>query len=172
VHSHGRTVRAFISYAHECNIDGHRDRALQLAQSLRLRGVAAVIDQFIEHDPPTWPRWMRDEIRSATFVLCLASPSYRERAEGQGNPAVGRGARWEGAIITEDLYAGFPTAQSKFIAVVLDRCSPDDIPDILLPVGRSYYLWPRDDEDLYRRLTGQPRILPAPLGQIVQLPTQ
>lgn len=173
MHSQGRAARVFISYAHEYNIAGHRHRALELAQSLRIRGVEALIDQFVEHNPPlTWPRWMLDEIKSADFVLCLASPEYRKHAEGRGNPAVGRGARWEGAVITEELYQGFPTAQAKFIAVVLDRCSPNDIPDILLPLGRSHYLWPGDDEDLYRRLTGQPRVLPAPLGQIVQLPTQ
>jgi len=165
-------VRVFISYAHEYDIDGHRNRALQLAQSLRIRGVETLIDQFIEHEPPTWPRWMSDEIKIADFVLCLASPGYQERVEGRGNSAVGRGVRWEGVVITEELYHGIPTAHAKFIAVVLDKCSPDDIPDILLPLGRSYYLWPRDDEDLYRRLTGQPRVLPAQLGTIVQLPSE
>jgi hypothetical protein len=170
--SQGRTARVFVSYAHERKIDGHRDRALNLAQSLRLRGVEAFIDQFVEHDPPTWPRWMLNEIKVADYVLCLASPTYKERAEGRGDLDIGRGARWEGAVITEQLYGGFPTAQEKFIAVVLERCFPGDIPDLLLPVGRSYYLWPQDDEDLYRRLTGQPRILPAPLGEIVQLPTR
>jgi hypothetical protein len=173
MNSQGRAARVLISYAHEYDISGHRHRALELAQSLRIRGVEALIDQFVEHDPPpTWPRWMINEIKLADFVLCLASPGYRECVEGRGNPAVGRGVRWEGAVITEELYRRSPTAQDKFIAVVLDKCSVEDIPDILLPLGRSHYLWPRDDEDLYRRLTGQPRVLPAPLGQIVQLPTR
>jgi hypothetical protein len=161
--------RVFISYAHEYAVTGHGERALDLAQSLRLRGVEANIDQFIEHDPPTWPRWMIDEVRGADFVLCLASPAYRERTEGRGDPSVGRGARWEGAIITEELYSEFPATQSKFIAVVLEGCSPQNIPDILMPVGRSYYLWPGDDENLYRRLTRQPRVSPVPLGSIVLL---
>lgn len=52
----------------------HRERALELAQSLRLKGIEANIDQYIEHDPPTWPRWMLDEVRGADFVLCLVSP--------------------------------------------------------------------------------------------------
>ena len=159
----------FISYAHEPSFDGHRERALNLAQSLRLRGLEATIDQFVEHDPPTWPRWMTDEVRRADYVLCLASPTYKQRVEGAGDPLVGRGARWEGAIITEELYAGFPAAQSRFIAVLLDGCSPDDVPDVLMPVGRSYYRWPHDDEELYRRLTNQPRVVPVPLGPIVRL---
>lgn len=159
----------FISYAHEADIDGHRERALSLAQSLRLRGVEANIDQFIEHDPPTWPRWMMEQIKTSDYILCLASPSYKQRVESHGDAAIGRGARWEGAIITEELYAQFPAAQSRFIAVLLEGCTPADIPDVLLPVGRSYYTWPRDDEDLYRRLTNQPRVIPAPLGKIVRL---
>ncbi len=162
--------RVFLSYAHEPDIDRHRSNALRLAQSLRLRGVEARIDQYVEHDPPTWPRWMADEIRQADFVLCLASPLYKERVEQCGDARSGRGARWEGAIITEALYAGFPEAQSRFIAVLLDDCRPEHIPDVLMPIGRSYYNWPADDEDLYRRLTNQPRVVPAPLGQIVRLP--
>jgi TIR domain len=165
----GQPIRVFISYAHEPGLAGHRDRVLDVAQSFRLRGIEATIDQFVEHDPPVWPRWMTDQVRDADFVLCVASPSYKERVENRGDPATGRGARWEGAIITEELYSQFPNAYKKFIAVVLEGCSADDIPDVLLPLGRSYYVLPHDDEDLYRRLTGQPRVVPAPLGAIVQL---
>ena len=162
-----RNPKVFVSYAHEPVMAGHRDRALDLAQSLRLKGVEANIDQFVEHDPPTWPRWMIDDVRGADFVLCLASPLYKERAEGRGDPTQGRGARWEGAVITDELYSR--ANQAKFIAVVLDGCSPEDIPDILMPVGRTYYHWPEDEEMLYRRITGQPRVSPVPLGKIVRL---
>ena len=165
----GSRPKVFISYAHEVGIAGHRERALELAQSLRRRGLDASIDQFVEHNPPTWPRWMLDEVRGADFVLCLASLTYKERVEGQGDISVGRGARWEGAIITEELYSEFPASQSRFIAVVLNGCQPAHIPDILMPVGRTYYSWPDGDEDLYRRLTNQPRVIPATLGEIVQL---
>lgn len=164
-----RSPKVFVSYAHEPTMAGHRDRALDLAQSLRLKGVDANIDQFVEHDPPTWPRWMLDEVRGADFVLCLASPLYKERTEGRGDVTSGRGARWEGAIITEDLYSQFPSVQKKYVAVVLDGCSSDDIPDVLMPVGRTYYQWPQDEEILYRRLTGQPRVTPAPLGAVMKL---
>ena len=164
-----RNPKVFLSYAHEPQVIGHRERALELAQSLRLKGVDASIDQYVEHSPPTWPRWMLDEVRAADFVLCLASPSYKTRTEGRGNPSEGRGARWEGAIITEELYAQYPGSQAKFIAVVLHECAASDIPDVLMPVGRTYYHWPADEELLYRRLTGQPRVTPAPLGAIVQL---
>lgn len=164
-----RIPKVFVSYAHEPKLVGHRERALELAQSLRLKGVQAIIDQYHENDPPTWPRWMLDEVRGADFVLCLASPRYKERTEGRGDPADGRGARWEGAIITEELYSEFPGSQAKFVAVVLEGSSSKHIPDILMPTGRTWYRWPEDDDLLYRRLTGQPRVIPAPLGAIVQL---
>ena len=98
---------------------------------------------------------------------CIAL--YKERVEARGDATVGRGARWEGAVITHQLYEQFPSAQSRFIAMLLGGCSAQHIPDILLPVGRSFYEWPRDDEDLYRRLTRQPRVVPEPLGEIVRL---
>lgn len=169
----GKRIRVLVSYAHDPAVDGHRGRALGLAQSLRLRGVEAIIDQFLEHDPPNWPRWMMDEIKEADFVLCLASPAYKICFEQCGNAQVGRGARWEGIIITEQLYENIETNFSKFIAIVPEKCSCDDIPDVLLPIGRSYYQWPQDDGDLYRRLTGQPRVIPAPLADdIVPMPVE
>jgi TIR domain len=161
--------RVFVSYAHEPQMNGHRTRALELAQSLRLRGVDAMIDQFVEHEGPHWPQWTQRNIRDAGFVLCLASPSYKQRVEAAGDPQVGLGARWEGAVITELLYAQIGP---RCVAVVLEGCSPADIPDILLPIGHTYYQLPQDDEDLYRRLTNQPRALPAPLGEIVKLETR
>jgi hypothetical protein len=167
VHGSG-TIRVFVSYAHEV-VDGYRAKALDLTQSLRIRGIEAVIDQFVEHEPPFWPRWMLDQVRAADFVLCLTSPAYRERAEGRGEPSSGRGARWEGAIITEEIYSSLSGANRKFVPVVLDDFSPSDIPDILFPVGRSYYRWPDDDEMLYRRLTGQPVAVPAALGEVIVL---
>lgn len=71
--------------------------------------------------------------------------------------------------MTEELYSELSTHQSKFIAVVLDGCSRNDIPDVLMPIGRTFYYWPTDDEALYRRLTKQPRVVPAPLGDIILL---
>lgn len=159
-----------VSYAHDPDVAGHKERALELAQSLRIRGVDALIDQFLEHDPPNWPRWMTDQIKAADFVLCLASPAYKVRFEQRGDHQIGRGVRWEGMVVTEHIYDNIVDNQRKFIAVVPEKCSHHDIPDVLLPIGRSYYLWPQDDEDLYRRLTGQPRVLPEALGDIVMMP--
>lgn len=84
-------VRVFISYAHDPALPGHVDRALDLATTLRLRGLEAQIDRYVEHTGVFWPRWMADQVREADFVLCLASPLYKERVEQRGDDTRGRG---------------------------------------------------------------------------------
>ncbi len=110
---------------------------------------------------------MIQQIEESDFVLCIASACYRERVDGRGVPTVGRGARWEGLFITEELYTGAGNPETKFVAVVFDGDEPH-IPRVLRPLGSTYYYWPSDDEDLFRRLTRQPRVLPAPLGSLIR----
>lgn len=167
-------VRVFISYAHDSSVPGHKDRALQLAESLRRRGVLSYIDRWVEHEPIFWPRWMADQVREADYVLCLASPLYKERCDGVGTPTDGRGARWEGALITHAMYSNIDLAPSKYITVLLEGTSPDDIPEVLMPYGYTYYTWTEGsdgDEMLYRRITGQPLLKPPPLGPSVSYPS-
>lgn len=168
-----RPPRVFVSYAHDATVPGHRDRALQLAESLRKRGVMSFIDRWVEHEPINWPRWMADQVRDADFVLCLASPLYKQRCEQLGDPALGRGARWEGALITDAMYSNIVEAPAKFISVLLDGTKAEDIPDVLRPYGYTYYRWlegTKEDEMLYRRITGQPLLKPPPLGPVVIYP--
>lgn len=168
-----RPVRVFISYAHDTTVPGHRDHALELAESLRRRGVMSYIDLWFEHEPIHWPRWMADQLRNSDVVLCLASPLYKERCEQLGDPSIGRGARWEGALITSMMYADIVAAPAKYISVLLEGTTPEHIPDILMPYGYTYYKWAEgteDDELLYRRITGQPLLKPPPLGPVVVYP--
>jgi len=166
-----RSPRVFISYAHEAaTIPGHRERALELTQSLRARGIETEIDQFHENKPGfDWPRWMVDEVRAADFVLCIASPLYRDRVEARTPLIGGLGARWEGSFITHELYSRAASRESKFLAVLFDGSSVDEIPDVLQPIGRTHYRLPEDDDILYRTLTDQPRVTPAPLGPMIVL---
>lgn len=166
--SSSRPTSAFLSYAHDSSIPNHKEQALSLAESLRQRGVLSDIDQWHEHEPVFWPRWMANSIRAADYVLCLPSPLYKERFEQLGDPNQGRGARWEGALITNALYADIVAAPTKFITVLLDGVGADFIPDVLMPYGFTYYTWPAEDEALYRRITGQPLLMPPALGAIVR----
>lgn len=113
---------------------------------------------------------MADQVKNADVVLCLASPLYKERFEQLGAPGVGRGARWEGAVITEAMYTDIVAAPGKFISVLLEGTNPGDIPDVLMPNGYTFYRWEEstdEDEKLYRRITGQPLLTPPPLGPMV-----
>lgn len=163
----GDPIKVFISYAHDPALPGHQDRALELATSLRLRGIEANIDRYVENTPIHWPIWMAEQVKEAEFVLCLASPLYKERFEQKGDATKGRGARWEGLIITEEMYFNINAGPKKFISVLMDGASVEDIPDLLHPLGYTHYVYPDQDEALYRRITNQPAVVPPPLGPMV-----
>lgn len=157
--------RVFISYAHEPKT-GHRAVALEVAQTLRSEGIVTQIDQYIEHDPPLWPMWTANEIRDSDFVICLVSPLYKSRAEGIKEDNAGRGVTWEGAVITEQIYSDLHAESGKFIPVILPGFSLEDTPQMLFPTSHSWYSWPGDYEQLYRRLTRQPAVIPREVGPV------
>ncbi|MFD4277400.1 TIR domain-containing protein [Streptomyces cyaneofuscatus] len=109
--------RALISYSHDS--DEHRRTIRKFADRLRHAGVDAWIDQFDEHDPPeSWPDWMRSEIERADSVVVVVTEGYVERFRRETGPGIGSGVRWEGALITADLYHS-RRERAKFIPVVL-----------------------------------------------------
>ncbi|MFE9398744.1 toll/interleukin-1 receptor domain-containing protein [Streptomyces flavidovirens] len=111
------TGRALISYSHDSA--AHRDNIRRFADRLRRAGVDAWIDQFDENDPPeSWPDWMRVEIEKSDFVIVVVTPNYVQRFNRETGPGVGSGVRWEGALITADLYHS-RRERAKFIPVVL-----------------------------------------------------
>jgi hypothetical protein len=85
-------VRVLISYAHGDAV--HEQRVRLLWELLRVEGVDAKLDLVATSERRFWPEWMSEEIRSARFVVVVASPRYRERAEGRAGVAAGRGVRW------------------------------------------------------------------------------
>ncbi|MGH3907592.1 MAG: SEFIR domain-containing protein [Pseudonocardiaceae bacterium] len=166
------TVRVFISYAHD---DAeHEDRVRQFWLFLRANGIDAVLDKPAAERRQDWSQWMLDQIRQARFVLVVASPAYRERAEGEAAPDEGRGVRWEAALIRQEVYADREAALQRFLPVVLPGCSPADIPVWLdRETGTHYavsdYTVP-SAEGLLRLLTGQPYETVPPLGSQPVLP--
>ncbi|MGW5235975.1 toll/interleukin-1 receptor domain-containing protein [Streptomyces nodosus] len=110
-------TRTLISYSHDS--EAHRESIRRLAERLREAGVDAWIDQFDEHNPPeSWPDWMRREIEKSDFVIVVVTQSYVQRFSRETGPGVGSGVRWEGALITADLYHS-RRERAKFIPVVL-----------------------------------------------------
>ena len=149
----------FISYAHDG--DQHVESVRKLWQLLRTHGVDARLDVGATAARQDWPVWMMAELKRADFVLVVASPAYRKRAEGEAAADEGRGVQFEGALLRELLYADRPRWFPRILPVILPGQSPDGIPIFLSPVSGSIYrvteLTPAGVQPLLSVLTGQPQ---------------
>jgi len=156
----------FISYSHDS--PEHADRVLALADRLVGDGIDCVLDQYEESPPEGWPRWMDKHIRDADFVVMVCTETYYKRVMGEEEPGKGRGVRWEGNLIYQHLYDA-DTVNRRFVVALFDAADEKYIPT---PVkGPSYYLVNSEEgyEDLYRRLTHQPRATKAKVGKLRKL---
>lgn len=161
-------VRVFVSYSHDS--PAHVLRVFRFAEQLRDDGIDCELDQYEEAPPEGWPAWMANQVRQAKYVLVVCTAAYHRRVLGTEAAGVGLGARWEGALITQDLYER-GGRNDKFIPVVFDTADLEEIPDFLRHTTH-YDLSNMDRrEKLYRRLTDQPEVTRRPLGPIRQLPT-
>jgi hypothetical protein len=61
---------------------------------------------------------------------------------------------------------------TKFIPVLFDGASQDDIPLPLKGFTRHHLDTPESYSDLYRRLTNQPSVTKPPLGRLKSLPVK
>ena len=156
---------ALISYSHD-SVE-HEERTLALCQRLRDEGVDAQIDQYLEGTPVEgWPRWMQNQLERAEFVLVVCTETYYRRFRGIEEPGIGRGADWEGSLITAEIYHS-KNQTKKFVPVVFDHQDVEFIPESL-SIHTHYVL---DSEDGYTRLyaflTGQAGVKPQVLGPLV-----
>ena len=161
-----RSIKVFISYSHDTA--AHQDRILALADRLRDEGIDCNLDQYEPAPAEGWPRWMEREFRDADFILVVCTETYRRRFEGREERGKGLGVKWEGAIITQELYQN-ETINARFIPVVFAAEDLAHIPDQL-----SHYTHYRLDdagsyETLYRRLTNQPKVIKRPIGKLRSL---
>jgi hypothetical protein len=159
--------KAFISYTHDN--DSHMSRVLELSERLRSDGVDSNLDQYEFSPPEGWPAWMRKQIKQADFVLVICTENYLRRYEGLEEPGKGAGAKWEGAIITQELYEA-EGRNTKFIPIVFTH---DDVKNIPVEMrAGTHYLLDSDAryDDLYAHLTDQPRTVKSDLGELRPLP--
>jgi hypothetical protein len=159
--------RVFISYSHDS--PEHMDRVLELSNRLRVDGVDCTIDQYEVSPPKGWPRWMGSQIEDADYVLVVCTEIYEQRFKGKAEKGKGLGAKWEGAVITQELYDA-EADNTKFIPVVFTPRDPAHIPVVLR--GVTYYeLYTEEGyEKLYRHITGQPNIIKPELGHLLPMP--
>jgi hypothetical protein len=157
-----RKPRVFISYSHDS--EEHSEAVLDLCELLRESGVDAWIDVYDEIPPPrSWPRWMYDQIEAAKFVLVVCTGTYERRLLGREDPSVGRGATWEGAIVTQEMYE---SDSGRIIPVLLKISDRAHIPYFLR--STTHYLVGSGVDASFNRLLrhilGQPAVIPRPVG--------
>jgi hypothetical protein len=131
--------------------------------------VDCYIDQYEISPPEGWPRWSRNQLQQAHFVLVVCTQTYKKRFEGTEVRGTGAGAKWEGAIITQELYDS-EGRNTKFIPIVFDSEDVKHIP-VEMRAG-TYYILNSDSEyeDLYRHLTNQPKAIKRDLGRLRSVP--
>ena len=158
--------KVFISYSHDSAV--HMERVLGLSNRLRETGIDCEIDQYEQSPPEGWPRWMVNRIEWADFVLVVCSEQYEMRFKGQEESGKGLGGKWEGAIITQELY-DIEGKNIKFIPILFSPYDSSHIPILLR--GATYYRIDTENgfEALYRRLTNQPLVEKPELGQLTPM---
>lgn len=165
-------VRVFVSYAHDDQ--KHIDQVRTFADFLRSCGIDAQWDLPTGERRQDWAEWMLRGVRDSRYVITVASPEYKRRAEGDAPAGVGAGVQWEARVLREAVYADPAAALDRIVPVVLPGGSVDDLPLWLGPRTTSHY--PVEDftvggaERLLRLLTGQPYEVARPLGPQVVLP--
>jgi SEFIR domain len=157
-------AKVFLSYSHDS--DPHKRRVREIADRLRSdHGIEAWLDQYDEIPPPrSWPQWMYRQVSEARFVLVVCTATYRRRFEAREVGDRGLGARWEGAIITQELYHQQSSETVKFVPVLLENEDPSAIPELLS--GTTHYTLDRDWNRLVRHLQNRPLVVAPPLKDI------
>lgn len=163
------SLKIFISYSHDSA--EHMSRVLRLADRLRADGIDCELDQYEESPPEGWPKWARRKMTESEYVLVACTETYLRRFDGKEDPGKGRGVKWEGAILTQELYEADGRNQ-KFIPVVF---SADELQYVPIELrGTTHYILSveADFDKLYRRLTNQPLVTKPQLGQLKRLPSR
>jgi SEFIR domain-containing protein len=152
----------FISYSHDS--PEHSERVLALSERLRDDGITTQLDQYVNGTPSKgWPRWMLDQLDEADSVIVVCTETYYRRFRGHEEP--GKGADWEGALITQEVYDK-RSDTVKFVPVLF---APDDEAFIPEPIrGLTYYLLTSEESynGLYDFLLGQAGVEPRAVGTL------
>ncbi|EOD64805.1 SEFIR domain-containing protein [Amycolatopsis vancoresmycina] len=152
--------KVFFSYSHDT--EEHKELVRRFATFLHSRiGLEVVLDQWHDNHRIDWSLWATRNLKAADFVIVVASPLYRARADGEAPPDEGRGAQFETAIIRNKLTRDLEDGTRRVLPVVLPGRSIDEIPEFLNPYSMTRYeIAEFSDEgvaDLLAAITGQGR---------------
>lgn len=157
-------IRVFISYSHDS--PEHGERVLALSERLRKDGIDAQVDPYLNGAPlQGWYRWMMDELDRAEFVLLVCTETYYRRFRGHEKPDKGKGADFEGALITGEVYDA-RSQTLKFVPILFDSADERYIPEPLRAVTHYALDSEAAYERLYDFLLGQAGVEPGALGDL------
>ena len=162
-------LRVFISYSHDSA--AHKETVMRLSARLRKDGIDAQIDQYVRGRPPEgWPRRMLDKLDWADFVLLICTETYYRRFRGHEQTGEGKGADWEGQLITQAIYHAKGRIK-KFVPVVFDAHHTEFAPT---PLSDQVYCLDCEDgyRELFAFLTDQGSIPLPELGEIKNSPAK
>lgn len=152
----------FISYSHDS--DEHGERVLALSERLRDDGIETLLDQYVNGSPQQgWPRWMLDQLDAADSVLVVCTEIYYRRFRGHEEPNKGKGADWEGALITQDMY-DTRSGTLKFVPVLFSTEDERFIPEPLRSHTHHTLISVTSYESLYDFLLEQAGVEPRVVG--------
>ncbi|MFJ5557916.1 SAV_2336 N-terminal domain-related protein [Streptomyces sp. NPDC093250] len=134
-----RASRVFISYAHADDGGAHAQQVRSLWELLQAQGIDARLDQVGTDAHEDWAAWMRDELEAADFVLVVASPDYKRRAENPGADST-IGVAFEARLLRNELTHRPAMGIQRILPVVLPGSTNKDLPSFvehLAPITMS-----------------------------------
>lgn len=106
---------------------------------------------------------MLNQLDAADFVLVVCTPTYYRRFRGHEVPGKGKGADWEGALITQELYDA-RSATLKFVPIFLSATDETCVPEPLRSQTHYALTSEINYQSLYDFLLGQAGVEPGPVG--------
>lgn len=144
-------IRVFISYAHESNLFKEQINHLSTWLNTSAKGKLIVESDYkytYKAPPKGWQTWMEDQLEESHIVLVVCTPKYLSRFRKREQKGFGRGAIFEGAIITQELYDS-QCVNEKFVPIIPDEGSELDIPNILKPFF-TYLSFPSKNDKILK----------------------
>ncbi|MEV6622151.1 SEFIR domain-containing protein [Amycolatopsis sp. NPDC051106] len=171
----GTPPRVFITYSHDDK--RHFDLVREFATFLRTGvGIDVRLDQWADDGRRDWSLWAIEQLAEADFVLVIASPDYKRRAEGTEVPHLGRGAQFEAAMIRDNLTQDLPRATRRILPVVLPGRRVEEIPSFLNAHSTTRYeikeFTPAGVAELLVAFTGVARFMLPEIGTFVGAPPE
>lgn len=164
----GRRPTVFISYAHDNA--AHSALVEKFAAWIQSHNFLVTYDEK-DVRPGDLHAWMDRQVRTSDFVLCVASPYYKQAFDmpTEQASAASRGVRHEASAIREEFARDRDKADQKILTVVLPDSTLDHVPDYLRPFSRYHYEGPKL-RNLIQYMSGDPSVNARPLpwaGEVI-----